>query len=537
MADTDVIGIVSLLLAAGGAAYLFRARVMSKRADAGEEDVRKALESAARDQTTLPPTLRPASERPPKAEKIERMTLPQTPEAKAEANEAQEKREKLKEMTATQVSRPDPLAPPPEPKAESKPEPKPDSAKEEPAPPTQPEEPAKPAPSPAPVAVVAKPASSPKPAEAKPKSKVPEPKSKIELPKPPPKKPEPKPAPSSAAASAGKGFRKQTIVGMPEPANSPAAGPPKSPAVDKLPKIEIPHLEVEEDEDTQPTRVGRVDRNSIRPPVEKHVFDAGAETIDYRKSRPLELKVFALAKTDPGKRRKQNEDSYLVREQDGLFLVADGMGGHKGGETASQCAVDTIANAFEKREFAAEAHADLPKEASELARAIQMANASILAEAAKNPALKGMGTTLCAARFTDDHRRLFLGHVGDSRCYRIRNGSMVQMTKDHTMADYGIAGPEGSHLSRALGVWPTVPIDIIMATPELNDLYLICSDGLTKMLKDETIAAQLLHEEDLKSAVHRLVMFANAHGGKDNITIILLRVVEAGWKPPSESAT
>ena len=103
------------------------------------------------------------------------------------------------------------------------------------------------------------------------------------------------------------------------------------------------------------------------------------------------------------------------------------------------------------------------------------------------------------------------------------------------MADYGIAGPEGSHLSRALGVWPTVPIDIIMATPELNDAYLICSDGLTKMLKDETIAAQLLHEEDPKTAVQRLVFFANAHGGKDNITVILLRVVEPGWKPPSES--
>jgi protein phosphatase len=535
MADTDVIGIVSLLLAAGGAAYLFRARVMAKRADAaGEEEARKVLESAARDQITLPPTLRPASDRPPRIEKVERMTLPQTPEAKAEATEAQEKREKLKEVTSTQVSRPDPLAPPPEPKAEAKPESKPDAVKEEPAPPTQPEEPAKPAPSPSPEPVVAKPAASPKPAEAKPKPKPPEAKAKIEPPKPLPKKPEPKPAVDA------KSFRKQTIVGIPEPANSPVAGLPKSPAVDKLPKmpvVNVPLIEVEEDEDTQPTRIGRVDRNSIRPPVEKHIFDAGAETIDYRKSRPLELKVYALAKTDPGRRRKLNEDSYLVREKDGLFLVADGMGGHKGGETASKCAVETIAHAFETQEFAAEAHADLPKEASELARAIQMANAAILAEASRDPALKGMGTTLCAARFTDDHRRLFLGHVGDSRCYRIRNGSMVQMTKDHTMADYGIAGPEGSHLSRALGVWPTVPIDIIMGTPELNDVYLICSDGLTKMLKDETIAAQLLHEEDLKSAVQRLVMFANAHGGKDNITVILLRVVEAGWKPPSESAT
>jgi protein phosphatase len=107
------------------------------------------------------------------------------------------------------------------------------------------------------------------------------------------------------------------------------------------------------------------------------------------------------------------------------------------------------------------------------------------------------------------------------------------MTTDHTMADYGVAGPEGAHLSRAVGVWPTVPIDVVMAAPKLGDVYLLCSDGLTKMIPNETIATQLLHEEDPKAAVDRLVFFANAHGGKDNITIILLRVVEPGWKPPS----
>lgn len=110
---------------------------------------------------------------------------------------------------------------------------------------------------------------------------------------------------------------------------------------------------------------------------------------------------------------------------------------------------------------------------------------------------------------------------------------MKQMTTDHTMADYGVAGPEGAHLSRALGVWPTVPVDIVYAAPELGDLYLLCSDGLTKMLPDGTIATQLLHEDDPRAAVERLVFFANAHGGKDNITVILLKVVEADWKPPA----
>jgi protein phosphatase len=104
---------------------------------------------------------------------------------------------------------------------------------------------------------------------------------------------------------------------------------------------------------------------------------------------------------------------------------------------------------------------------------------------------------------------------------------MKQLTTDHTMSDYGIAGPEGAHLSRALGVWPTVSIDIIMAAPQAGDLYLLCSDGLTKMLPNETISTQLLHEEDAQIAINRLVLFANAHGGKDNITIVLIRVVDA----------
>jgi PPM family protein phosphatase len=210
------------------------------------------------------------------------------------------------------------------------------------------------------------------------------------------------------------------------------------------------------------------------------------------------------------------------------------MGGHKGGQFASKLAVKTMSEAFASKTFQAAPHPELPPLASELARAIQMANASILEEASRRPELKGMGTTLCAARFTEGNKQLFLGHVGDSRCYRIRDGMMKQMTSDHTMADYGVTGPEGAHLSRALGVWPTVPIDIVVATPRLGDLYLLCSDGLTKMLPDGTIATQLLHEESPKAAVERLVFFANAHGGKDNITVILLRVVEPGWKAPGD---
>jgi len=207
-----------------------------------------------------------------------------------------------------------------------------------------------------------------------------------------------------------------------------------------------------------------------------------------------------------------------------LGIVADGMGGHRGGETASKLAVGTIAQAFEGKRFEAPPHPDLPLAASELARSVQMANATILEEATRNVNLRGMGTTLCGIRVTEGGRRLYVAHVGDSRCYRLRDGAMKQLTKDHTMADFGVAGPEGAHLSRAVGVWPTVPIDILMLAPQPDDVYLLCSDGLTKMLPDQTIATQLLHEEDGKAAIDRLVFFANAHGGKDNITIVLLRV-------------
>jgi protein phosphatase len=294
----------------------------------------------------------------------------------------------------------------------------------------------------------------------------------------------------------------------------------------------VPRIEVEEDEDVEPTRVGRAQQRApIRPLVEKIVFDEGAdEPAD--PASAASLLIHAVAQTDTGRRRKQNEDSYLLLDKESVFIVADGMGGHRGGQVASKLAVTTMGHAFERKNFEAAAHENIALEASELARAVQMANTAIFTEAKKSRDLEGMGTTLVAARFSADKQRLYIAHVGDSRCYRVRDGVMRQMTSDHTMADYGVTGPEGAHLSRALGVWPTVPIDVIMVSPEVGDLYLLCSDGLTKMISDGTIATQLLHEEDPKAAVSRLVFFANSHGGKDNITVVLLRVVPPGWKPP-----
>ena len=293
----------------------------------------------------------------------------------------------------------------------------------------------------------------------------------------------------------------------------------------------IPRLDFEDDAEVDPTRVGAAaaidpDECYFAAPCKKIVFDEEADE-DEPTRTSADFLVYATAQTDRGLRRKRNEDSLLTLEAEGLFAVADGMGGYSGGAIASAVAVKTLGDAYQNKRFAGVPHDELPRRASELARAIQMANTTILRMATRDPTLKGMGTTVCAALFSANKRRLFIGHVGDSRCYRMRSGALKQITVDHTMRDLGVTGPESAHLSRALGVWPAVPIDLVLAIPAPGDVYLLCSDGLTKMLPDETIATVLRSEEDPKSAVERLVFFANARGGKDNVTVVLVRVVSA----------
>ena len=453
MADTDLFGIVFLLLAVAGAAYLVWARVL--RPGAEKSAARPAARTEhGRASDTMPPVLRPEAELTPKM---------------------LAKREALRRSSR----------------------PPPDTKTSDVAPPT------------------------PAPPKREPPNTEPA-KGRAEAPKSEPHETPARtnaPGPELASTNAKPSSETNT------PAGAASAPPPSKKTGDAV--DDMPQIDTEEDEDLEPTKVGPLAKQgSIQPIVEQIVFDEGADQPPEESSSPPRLVVHAFSQTDTGRRRKQNEDSLLVLERGSLFVVADGMGGHRGGQHASKLAVKTIGDAFESKTFDGDAHKDVPPEASELARAMQMANTAIFQEAKKRPELTGMGTTLCAARFTQDKQRLYLGHVGDSRCYRLRDGVMKQMTNDHTMADYGVAGPEGAHLSRAIGVWPTVPIDMIMAAPKLGDIYLLCSDGLTKMVPDTTIATQLLHEEDPRAAVERLVFFANAAGGKDNITIILLRVVE-----------
>lgn len=320
-----------------------------------------------------------------------------------------------------------------------------------------------------------------------------------------------------------------------------------APAVEAKPRVlapasafsEVPKLNHDEDDDVEPTMVGR---GASAPPMRRVVVKAPLIQIPFDDLEAAEkpsmsdlFLVHATAQTDRGLRRKKNEDSLGVLESSNLFVVADGMGGYAGGEHASKLTVQTILDAFRTRIFEGEPHADAPLEASELGRAIQTANATVLEEAQKDHALAGMGTTVCAAVFSPSKKRCYVGHVGDSRCYRLRDGVFKQMTADHTMAELGVKGPESQALSRAVGIWPTVNIDIVAAIPQAGDVYLLCSDGLTKMLSDDVIANVLRTEEDPKVAVERLIFFANSRGGKDNITVVLIRVVPMDWRPkPSE---
>ena len=239
------------------------------------------------------------------------------------------------------------------------------------------------------------------------------------------------------------------------------------------------------------------------------------------------MRLSSFAVTDVGRTRAGNEDSYFCGRT--VFAVADGLGGHQGGEVASAAAVEPLA-ALDGREFAE------PGEAAEaLAAAIREGNAAILERAAGDPGLWGMGTTVTAAALAGE-RHLQLAHVGDSRAYLLRDGSLEQLTTDHTVVgelvrrgrltpEQAAIHPERSILTRAVGLDPRVPVD----TPDPvelrdGDQVLLCSDGLTEAVDDDRITELLSAGADGEAACRSLIDAANAAGGPDNITVVLLRV-------------
>jgi len=247
----------------------------------------------------------------------------------------------------------------------------------------------------------------------------------------------------------------------------------------------------------------------------------------------VRLSIGASGDSDAGKKRARNEDSFLLSPSHSLVVVADGMGGHRGGKEASFLAVQAVLRAFDESAFDDEFQCDvaLPRRGRELAAAVVKANEGVFGAAQVDPELFGMGTTLVAARFSLDEQRVYIAHVGDSRCYRLRGSKLTQLTTDHTMRHLGLQGPHANDLSRALGIDQTVQIDLVVDAPRAEDIYLLCSDGLPKMVSDRQIELALQEENDLESAVYRLIELANDAGGVDNVTVVLARVREP--RPPA----
>jgi serine/threonine protein phosphatase PrpC len=226
------------------------------------------------------------------------------------------------------------------------------------------------------------------------------------------------------------------------------------------------------------------------------------------------------ARTDVGLEREGNEDAFLVRPP--LFVVADGMGGAQAGDVASRTLVEVFGEAAET--------AELP---DALEATVQEANARIHRMAVDDPSLKGMGCTATACYVAGG--RLTTAHVGDSRLYRLRDGSFEQLTEDHSLVgglvrlgqltpEEAEVHPQRSVILRAVGVEATVEVDLLHHELETGDVYLACSDGLTGMVRDEVIAETLEAFPSLAVAAEMLVELANAAGGRDNITVVLFRV-------------
>jgi protein phosphatase len=245
------------------------------------------------------------------------------------------------------------------------------------------------------------------------------------------------------------------------------------------------------------------------------------------------------AKTDTGRSRDNNEDSVAVDEETRLAVLADGMGGYNAGEIASGMATAFIKSEMSRwlTEVGGTARAKEVRRAMEIC--VDSANLSIFNAANSNANYSGMGTTLVVGVFREDV--LVLGHIGDSRCYRFRAGKLEQISRDHSLLqeqiDAGLVTPEQAQhsniknlVTRALGVEEIVLLEVNEYPVELGDFYIMCSDGLSDMVQDAAIAKILNAEVALEQKVQMLVDAANDNGGRDNISVLMVEVLEATEK-------
>ena len=245
----------------------------------------------------------------------------------------------------------------------------------------------------------------------------------------------------------------------------------------------------------------------------------------------------SAARTDVGMKREHNEDSFLVNEDLGLFVVCDGMGGHAGGETASRLAVQTI----EKELISAKLRTDDPFSsqvalaesplAGALREAVEGACSAVFRTSRANPELAGMGTTCISLLVHGDHA--IVGHVGDSRAYLVRGDLIQQISEDHSLVNEqikaGMITPEEAKhsrykniITRSVGFEEEVQVDVMGLVTEPGDTFLLCSDGLANMLEDREML-ELVRGEKLEELPKKLIALANERGGDDNITVIVVQ--------------
>ena len=256
----------------------------------------------------------------------------------------------------------------------------------------------------------------------------------------------------------------------------------------------------------------------------------------------LKGKIEIIGLTDTGSVRDHNEDAIISDEALGLAVLADGMGGHRGGEVASAITVSTIIEKLGKRlkkisDGGTDDETGYSLESIAVHEAIALANTSVFNSSCENAQYRGMGTTVVVLLFYDN--RFTVAHVGDSRLYRLRDGVLEQITRDHSLMqeliDRGFYTPEQARKSlnknlvtRAIGIDENVHIDIQEDIAQVGDIYLLCSDGVTDMIEDELIHQVLEANIDkLDKAAAELVRESNENGGKDNISVIIARPLKS----------
>jgi PPM family protein phosphatase len=253
-------------------------------------------------------------------------------------------------------------------------------------------------------------------------------------------------------------------------------------------------------------------------------------------------KVKSVALTDTGRVREHNEDTIGSEPDIGLYVLADGMGGYNAGEVASGIAVKTILNlvreAYQVQDLQATDRASgLMRPSIILRDAILRANKIIHQTSKTQPQCEGMGTTVVAALYYDD--KVITAHVGDSRIYRLRGDRFEQLTMDHSLlqelVDRGFYSQEEAarstnknYVTRALGVEPTVEVDVREHPVMRGDHYVLCSDGLSDMVEDEDIHLTIsTFSDNLETIARQLVQLSNEHGGRDNISVIMTQVIDS----------